>query len=120
MYYKITLILKKWLICHCGGGFNFNPKLDQLKHMIVPVVCRKCSNSKQKQLHCSFYCFFDTSHFFFLLKEKTPMMNIPINPKNTGKVLSPKFPISRTIAITIKIIPTNSAIFWNIILHFVD
>jgi hypothetical protein len=45
------------------------------------------------------------------------MMNRPINPKNTDKVLSLKFPINRTAASTIKITPTNSAIFWNIILH---
>jgi hypothetical protein len=45
------------------------------------------------------------------------MINIPSNPKTTGKVVSPKFPISKTAAITIKIIPTNSAIFSNIILH---
>jgi hypothetical protein len=45
------------------------------------------------------------------------MMNIPSNPKTAGKVLSLKFPISRTAAIAIKITPTNSAIFWNIILH---
>jgi len=30
---------------------------------------------------------------------------------------APKFPISKTAAITIKITPTNSAIFWNIKLH---
>jgi hypothetical protein len=68
-------------------------------------------------LHFSFYCFFDTSHFFFLLRKKTPMTNIPSNPKTTGKVLASKFPISTTAAITIRIIATNSAIFWNIILH---
>jgi hypothetical protein len=45
------------------------------------------------------------------------MTNIPSNPKTTGKVLAPKFPISKIAAITIKIIPTNSAIFWNIMLH---
>jgi hypothetical protein len=46
------------------------------------------------------------------------MTNIPNKPKTTGKVLAPeKFPISKTAAITIKIIPTNSAIFWNIILR---
>jgi hypothetical protein len=32
-------------------------------------------------------------------------------------VLSSKFPISSTAAITIRIIPINSAIFWNITLH---
>ena len=46
------------------------------------------------------------------------MTNIPSNPKTTGKMLAlEKFPISKTAAITIKIIPTNSAIFWNIMLH---
>ena len=46
------------------------------------------------------------------------MTNIPNKPKTTGKVLAfEKFPISKTAAITIKIIPTNSAIFWNITLH---
>ena len=46
------------------------------------------------------------------------MTNIPSKPKTTGKVLAlEKFPISKTAAITIKIIPTNSTIFWNIILH---
>jgi hypothetical protein len=48
------------------------------------------------------------------------MINIPSNPKTTGKMLVlEKFPISKTAAITIKIIPTNSAIFWNIMLHMV-
>ena len=68
-------------------------------------------------MYCSIYYLFDTSHFFFLLRKKTPMTNIPSNPKTTGKVLALKFPISKTAAITIRIIPTNSAIFWNIILH---
>ena len=46
------------------------------------------------------------------------MTNIPSNPKTTGKVLVPdKFPISKTAAITIKSIPTNNAIFLNIMLH---
>jgi hypothetical protein len=46
------------------------------------------------------------------------MTIIPNKPKATGKVLAPeKFPISKTAASTIKIVPTNSAIFWNIILH---
>jgi hypothetical protein len=45
------------------------------------------------------------------------MTNIPNNPKTTEKVLASEFPISKTAAITIKIIPTNSAIFWNITLH---
>jgi hypothetical protein len=45
------------------------------------------------------------------------MTNIPSNPKTTGKVLASEFPISKTAAITIKIIPTNSAIFWNITGH---
>jgi hypothetical protein len=45
------------------------------------------------------------------------MTNIHSNPKTTGKVLASKFPISKIAAITIKIIPTNSAIFWNIMLH---
>jgi len=45
------------------------------------------------------------------------MTNIPNKPKTTGKVLAPEFPISKTVAITIKIIPTNNAIFLNIITH---
>lgn len=46
------------------------------------------------------------------------MTNNPSKPKTTGKMLaSEKIPISKTAAITIKIIPTNSAIFWNIVLH---
>jgi hypothetical protein len=46
------------------------------------------------------------------------MTNIPNKPKTTGKVSAlEKFPISKTAAIAIKIIPKNSAIFWNIILH---
>ena len=45
------------------------------------------------------------------------MTNIPSNPKTTGKMLAPKFPISKTAAITIRIIPTSSAIFWNITRH---
>jgi len=46
------------------------------------------------------------------------MTNSPSNPKTTGKMSAlEKFPISKTAAITIKIIPTNNAIFWNIILH---
>ena len=46
------------------------------------------------------------------------MTKIPNNPKTTGKMYAlDKSPISRTAAITIKIIPTNSAIFWNIILQ---
>ena len=49
------------------------------------------------------------------------MTNIPNKPKTTGTRLAfEKFPINKTAAITIKIIPTSSAIFWNIILHFVD
>jgi hypothetical protein len=46
-----------------------------------------------------------------------PMTKIPNKPKTIGKISAPKFPISKTAAITIKIIPTNSAIFWNTILH---
>jgi hypothetical protein len=70
-------------------------------------------------LYCSFCYLFDTSHFFFLLKKKTPMTNMPSNPKTTGKMLAiEKSSISKTVAITIKITPTKSAIFWNIILHF--
>ena len=108
----------KHLICDgVGFGLKFNPKPDQLKQMIVPVLWRKCSNSNKNSLYCSVYYLFDTSHFFFLLRKKTPMTNIPSNPKTTGKMLAPKFPISKTAAITIKIIPTNSAIFWNIIIH---
>lgn len=45
-----------------------------------------------------------------------PMTNIPSNPRNTGKVLASEFSISKTAAITIKMIPTNSAIFWNTML----
>jgi len=72
----------------------------------------------KNSLYCSFCYLFDTSHFFFLLRKKTPMTNIPSKPKTTGKGSAlEKFPISKTAAITIKIIPTNSAIFWNIILH---
>jgi hypothetical protein len=53
-----------------------------------------------------------------LLRKKMLMTNIPSNPKTTGKVLAlEKFPISKTAAITIKIIPANSAIFWNITVH---
>jgi hypothetical protein len=107
-----SLNLVGWLV-----GLKFNPKPDQLKQMIVPAFWRKCSNSNKNSLYCSVYYLFDTSHFFFLLRKKTPMTNIPSNPKTTGKMLAPKFPISKTAAITIKIIPTNSAIFWNIILH---
>jgi hypothetical protein len=75
------------------------------------------ARSNKNSLYCSFCYLFDTSHFFFLLRKKTPMTNIPSSPKTTGKMLASKFPISKTAAITIKIIPTNSAIFWNIILH---
>jgi hypothetical protein len=45
------------------------------------------------------------------------MTNIPSNPKTTEVLAFEKFPISKTAAITIRIIPTNSAIFWNITLH---
>ena len=46
------------------------------------------------------------------------MTNIPNKPKTTGTILAlEKLSISKTDAITIKIIPTNSAIFWNIILQ---
>jgi hypothetical protein len=46
------------------------------------------------------------------------MTNMPNKPKTTGTRLAlEKSPINKTAAITIKIIPTNSAIFWNIILH---
>jgi hypothetical protein len=46
------------------------------------------------------------------------MTNIPNKPKTAGtKLAFEKFPISKTAAIAIKIIPTNSAIFWNIMLH---
>jgi hypothetical protein len=46
------------------------------------------------------------------------MTNIPNKPKTAGTMLAfEKFPISKTAAIAIKIIPINSAIFWNIILH---
>jgi len=76
------------------------------------------ARSNKNSLHCSFCYLFDTTHFFFLLRKKTPMTNIPTNPKTTGKMLAlEKFPISKTAAIAIKIIPINSAIFWNIMLH---
>lgn len=88
-----------------------------MKHTIIPMFWHKCNNSSKNSLYCSFYYLLDTSHFFFLLSKKTPMTNIPSKPKTTGKALVPKFPISKTAAITIKIIPTNSAIFSNIILH---
>jgi hypothetical protein len=46
------------------------------------------------------------------------MTNIPNKPKTAGTMLAfEKLPISKTAAIAIKIIPTNSAIFWNIILR---
>ena len=71
-----------------------------------------------KVSYCSFCYLFDTSHFFFLLRKKTPMAKIPNKPRTTGKMSAlDKSPISRTTAITIKIIPKNSAIFWSIILH---
>jgi hypothetical protein len=98
-------------------GLNFNPKLDQLKQMNMPALWRKGSNSNKNSLYCSFCYLFDTIHFFFLLRKKTPMMNIPNKPKTTGKMLASKFPISKIAAITIKIIPINSAIFGNIMLH---
>jgi hypothetical protein len=76
------------------------------------------TRSNKNSLYCSFYYLFDTIHFLFLLRKKTPMTKIPNNPKTSGKMLAlEKFPISKTAAITIKITPTNSAIFWNIILH---
>ena len=71
-----------------------------------------------KVSYCSFCYLFDTSHFFFLLRKKTPMTKIPNKPKTAGtKLAFEKFPIGKTAAITIKIIPKNSAIFWSIILH---
>jgi len=76
----------------------------------------ECSNSDKNSLQSGYYLF-DTSHFFFLLTKKKPMTNIPSNPKNTGKTLASKFAISKTTAITIKMTPANSTIFWNIILH---
>jgi hypothetical protein len=46
------------------------------------------------------------------------MTNIPNKPKTTGEVSElDKSPISRTTAITINTTPTNSAIFWSIILQ---
>jgi hypothetical protein len=89
----------------CGKWSSLEPGLG----LVIPT---------KSIVYCSFYYLFDTSHFFFLLRKKPPMTKIPNKPKTTGKV-SPleKFPISKTAAITIKIIPTNSAIFWNIILH---
>jgi hypothetical protein len=83
--------------------------------LLVYWFSARCNKNS---LWCSFCYLFDTSHFFFLLKKKTAMTNIPSNPKTTGKMLAlEKFPISKTAAITIKSIPTNSAIFWNIMLH---
>ena len=84
-----------------------------LGHFLIRSFLREYTSV----LYCNFIHLFDITIFFFLLREKTPMMNIPSNPKNMGKVLSSKFPISRTAAITIRIIPINSAIFWNITLH---
>jgi len=85
--------------------------------MIIPILWHKCNNSNTNSLYCSFYYLFDISHLFFLLRKKAPMTIIPSNPMNTGKVLSPKFPSSKTTASTIKIAPTKNTIFWNIILH---
>ena len=46
------------------------------------------------------------------------MTNIPNKPKTTGTRLAfEKFPINKTAAITIKIMPINNTIFWIIILH---
>ena len=60
---------------------------------------------------------FDTIHFFFLLRKKTAITNIPTKPKITGKISAPQFPPSKTATITIKNIPTNSAVFWSIKRH---
>jgi hypothetical protein len=74
----------------------------------------------KRSLYSSFYYLFEISHFFFLLRKKMPMTNIPSKPKATGKTLArEKFPISKTVAITIKIFPKNIAIFWSIVLHMV-
>ena len=70
----------------------------------------------RSNVSCGFVHLFDIIHFFFLLRKKMPMTNIPSNPRNTGKVLASEFSISKTAAITIKMIPTNSAIFWNTML----
>ena len=75
------------------------------------------SNSDKNSLYCKVYYSFDTNHFFFLLRKKTAITNIPTKPKITGKMSVSQFPSSKTAAITIKNIPANSAIFWSIRLH---
>ena len=75
------------------------------------------SNSSKNSLYCKVYYLFDTNHFFFLLRKKTATTNSPTKPKITGKISASQFPSNKTAAITIKNIPTNSEIFWNIKLH---
>jgi len=76
-----------------------------------------CSNSNKNSLCCRGYYLFDTNHFFFLLRKKTATTNSPTKPKITGKISAPQFPPNKTATITIKNIPTNSAVFWSIKLH---
>jgi hypothetical protein len=38
-------VTAKWLV-----GLKFNPKPDQLKQVIVPLLWRKCSNSNKNSL----------------------------------------------------------------------
>lgn len=76
-----------------------------------------CSNSDKNSLYCKVYYLFDTIHFFFLLRKKTAITNIPTKPKITGKMSASQFPSSKTAAITMKNIPANNTIFWSIRLH---
>ena len=85
--------------------------------MIVSNLWRMYSNSNKNRLHCKVYYLFDTNHFFFLLKKKTAITNIPTNPKITGKMSSSQLPSNKNTPITTKKIPANSTIFWNIKLH---
>ena len=75
------------------------------------------SNSDKNSLYCKVYYSFDTSHFFFLLRKKTAITNIPTNPKITGKMSASQFPPNKNTPITIKNIPSNSTIFWSNKLH---
>jgi hypothetical protein len=75
------------------------------------------SNSNKNSLHCKVYYLFDTNHFFFRLKKKTAITNIPTNPKITGKMSASQLPPNKNTPITIKNIPINSTIFWSIKLH---
>jgi hypothetical protein len=60
---------------------------------------------------------FDTIHFFFLLRRKTPIAINPSSPKNIGKGLASKRPSIQTAAIAIKSIPISSAILLNTLVH---